>query len=148
MKTQTNPIEHHGLQIGTLARRAHIPVGRDTTGWEWLLDLRDETINHIETWTGAPIHDVLKDVVLSSITTSRPDKVWTTFVDVEAWKEDPNFWGIDIPNPEDGGLTALALQLLHLIGFRFAEAVAEQACPDRVADDGGVIYLSPLQEVR
>jgi len=138
-----NAAEHPDLLVGRLAARADIPVGHDTAGWEWLADVRDLVLEQACTYPDEPVHGVLHRAVESSITTTRPDLLWRTFTDVEAWREDPTYWRLDVPAPDEGGLTTLALQILHRIGYRFSEAVAEVAYPERLVADDGLIYLDP-----
>lgn len=138
----TVSIERIDLLVGTLAGRADIPIGADTQGWEWLIELRDRVMEDLSESPVEPLHDVLHLAVRATLPDSRTEHIWQVFVDVEGWLVEAHQYVT--PELEDGGITVVAKEVLYVIARRYAEAVAEAFQRARYTE-AEPIWLGPVK---
>ena len=136
-------IEKTALLVGSLAGRAGIPVGSDTPGWTWLIELRDATLDALEGHPVEPIHDLLADVADKYTPSIRPEHIWQVFVDVEGWLVPIHEYLVRVPEPDEGGSTLLATKVLYVLARQYVEAVAEAHQPARYAAMEEPPWLGP-----
>ncbi len=136
-----SPHDHADLMVGRLAGRANIPVTGDTLGWAWLIDIRDNVLEAVpERIDDEPLHDILHHCARATVPEGRTEELWQTFVDVEGWREPVHLYQPTVPKPEKGGVTQVCKVVLETMARRVAEATAEVAWPDLLAD-AGLVWL-------
>ncbi len=103
------------------------PAGGPSPGADFLRSVESSTLEAIEYgWNEDAAHEVADGAV--PVYTG---ELWSVFVDVAAWQEDPSELGME----GSEGMEHLAGACLYLIGRRLAEAIADEADDDDDDDE-------------
>ncbi len=107
------------------------PAGGPSPGADFLRSVESSTLEAIEYgWNEDAAHEVADGSV--PVYTG---ELWSVFVDVAAWTEDPSELGYGAGGWNDADMTTLAGACLYLIARRLAEAIADEADTDDEDDE-------------